>query len=101
MTKITIYEDNAGAVYLGNGTQLWGLGSVTLDLEGTAAEHAKAWTDKEWFPNEADGQVPADYAGLDIIAEWSPRNGLNIARCGDNQIVAGSGGCRFLGIETP
>lgn len=101
MFEITIYEDNSGAVYLGNGIELWGLGPVTRDLEGTAVEHAQAWATGEWEPNEQDGQVRADCAGLSPIAIWDAEHGLNIVRCGPyHDLVAGAGGRKFLGLTS-
>lgn len=58
MATIYVYEDNAGQVYLAWGSEVWGLGPVTRDMYGTAAEHCAAWIAGDgWVPNEADGQT--------------------------------------------
>lgn len=99
-TTIRIYEDNAGAVYLERNGVAWSLGQITPDMYGNAESDAQDWHAGEWEPNETDGQTPADTAGLDVIAEWTPGYGLSIAAYIDRPgLAAGAEGAAYLGID--
>jgi len=104
---VLIFEDNAGSVYvqripIGESPELpaWNLGQVTRDLVGRAADHAKAFAEGEWEPNEEDGQSPTtDLEGLQLIGTWSASEGLTIVRNRHNEPLAGAGGSLFLGMR--
>jgi len=97
--SITIYEDNAGSVYVERAGEAWDIGPVTTDLQGAAATTAAAWHAGDWEPNVDDGQTRARIDDLPIIATWTPV-GLSIEYDDNGDPVAGAGGQAFLGIST-
>jgi hypothetical protein len=93
---VGLYEDNAGAVYVGKDGETWGLGPVTADMAGEFAQLAAAWASGDWEPNEGDGQVPADLDGLVHIATWIP-GGIFVEKNDHGERLAGAGGDAFIG----
>lgn len=97
--QVDIYEDNSGGVYLAQGDACWGIGAVTADYVGRAAEDAEAWANGDWEPSEDNGQYPGNFDGLDHIATWTPADGITVHRSDNGEILAGGGGRAYLGLS--
>jgi hypothetical protein len=100
---VEAFEDAAGGVYLhrvGENT-IWFLGPVMPDMEGRFAEDAQGWRDEQWEPDESNGQEPCDgeMSGLQLIATWSSRGGVEPERSQTGDLVAGAGGQAYLGLD--
>jgi len=102
-SNVHAYEDNAGQIFLQRGdvNHYWYLGVVTHDLRGRFTEHAEAWTNGDWEPNEEDGQTRYDgepHEGLVRIGSWNAAEGMRVARR-NGSVEADGGGQLYLGVN--